>query len=96
MKNLILLLSLVISGCATKGNVSDISISESGAHFQGNTYTSKADLAAALVSRRGATIHLVLEKDVTYKQVEMTMGAIQDAGAVLDVGLVGSCKGPDC
>jgi hypothetical protein len=96
MKNLFLLLSLVISGCATQGNLSDISISKSGANFEGNTYTSRADLAAALVSKRGATIHLVLEKDVPYKQVEMTMGAVQDAAAVLDVGLVGKCKGPDC
>lgn len=37
MKNLFLLLSLVISGCATQGNVADISISKSGANFEGNT-----------------------------------------------------------
>ena len=93
MKNLILCLLLAASGCATKKSISEILISKSGADFYGKTYTSRADLTTALISKQVATVHLVLGDGVPYNQVEMTVGAVQDAGAVLDVRLIGSCKG---
>ncbi|MRX08794.1 hypothetical protein GJ697_13195 [Pseudoduganella sp. FT25W] len=77
----ILCLLLAVSGCATENSMSEvlILISKSGADFYGKTYTSRTDLATALVSKQVSTVHLVLDHGVPYNQVEMTFGAVQDA-----------------
>lgn len=80
----------IVAGCTAASNRVDIAISNSGYEIGDEVYTSRASLAAALITKKIKHVHLLPQKDVKYKQMEAAVGAVQDAGA--DVGLVGNIQ----
>lgn len=82
---------IFISACATEEKRTEIAISSSGFKVDGEIYTSRQSLAAALTSKKVTRVHFLPDKNAGYQQVKAAMEAAQEAG-VTDIGLVGNVK----
>ncbi|MYM94456.1 ExbD/TolR family protein [Duganella vulcania] len=82
---------ILISGCAIEEKRTEIAISSFEFKVDGETYTSRQSLAAALISKKVKRVQFLPDKNTSYQQVKAAMEAAQEAG-VADIGLVGNVR----